>query len=174
MTLKRHWQRLARGITRSTIRTRGIGMLGHPSLPVFRGPSGPFARATREHVAKTPARHGGWQRRHEIRHRRLGPYHEVKSRYDRPPAGDQVGGKLLDQIGKEDGPALSVKEYHLGRDKVAVHQSLIDLVHPIRAWRASEVRIKDYVVALLSQSRRGEDLGRGVGSLPLWNKQVMK
>ena len=30
--------RLARGITLSTIRTRGGGMMGHPSLPAFRGP----------------------------------------------------------------------------------------------------------------------------------------
>ena len=44
-----------------------------------------------------------------------------------PPAGDQVDGKLLDQIGKKYGLAPDVKEHHLGRDKVALHHDLIDL-----------------------------------------------
>jgi hypothetical protein len=125
-------------------------------------------------VLKRVARRGVEGDAKLTRHRRLGRCHEVKFRYDSPPAGDQVGGKLLDQIGKERSTAFNVKEHHLGSDKFAVHQGQIDLVHPIRARRTFEVNIKDYVAALLSQSRLGVDLGCGVVALPLWKKQVMK
>ena len=67
-----------------------------------------------------------------------------------------------------------MEEYHLGRDQIALHEDLIDLAGPVRAWRISEIGIEDNVLALLSQSRRGIDLGFGIGALPFHKKQMVK
>ena len=108
------------------------------------------------------------------RHRRFGAHHKVQFRHQRSLAGEQAHGKLLDQIGKENGAAAAMEEYQLRRDKIALHEDLIDLAGPIRAWRISEIGIEDNVLALLSQSWRGVDLGSRIGALPLQKKQVVK
>jgi len=48
--------------------------------------------------------------------------------------------------------------------EVAQHQDLVDLLDPIRARCASEVSIKDDVLALFSQPRRRVELGFRVGA----------
>ena len=80
------------------------------------------------------------------------------------------GGKLLDEIAKEHGAALEVERHHFGRDQVALHHDLIDLLVPSGAWHISEVSIKDYVLPLLPQSWRSVDLGAGISALPFWEK----
>jgi hypothetical protein len=72
---------------------------------------------------------------------------------------------LLNKIGKEHTSALEVKEHQLGRDKVAVHHDMVDLIDPGTARCISELSVKDYILPLLSQSRRGVDLGAGISAL---------
>jgi len=107
-------------------------------------------------------------------HRWFRGNHQVPFRDKRPPAGEPVGGKLLQEIGKEHGGALGVKKHDLGGDDIAQHQDLIDLPGPMRHWRICQLTVKVEVLALLPQSRRGIEMRVGVGALPIGDEHMMQ
>ena len=161
--------------TRQAIQRRGAGMLAHPFLRVFRGPSAPSRRAMRKCVPESHARRGGWKAtRNLCGTEGSGP--TMRSSFAtsaRQPESKLAGSCWIRSV-KSAVPLFTWKNTTSCRDKIALHQDLIDLLGPIWARRISEVSIKDNVLTLLPQSWRGVDLGSGVGAFPLWNKQVVK
>ena len=67
-----------------------------------------------------------------------------------------------------------MKEHNLGRDEIAANEDLIDIGRPCGMRLFVKIEIECDVAALLSQARRGVELGFGIGPLPFAQENVMQ
>jgi len=106
--------------------------------------------------------------------RGLGGDHQVQPRHQRPPAAEPAVRKMLDQVGEDDRAAAPVKEHHLGRDPVARHRRLVDVLRPLGRRLITQVGVDHEVGPAPPQAWCGVELGLWKGLAPGLKEQVVQ
>lgn len=101
-------------------------------------------------------------------------HHQVKPGDDGPPSGEPSLWKLLQQIGKNGGPAGAVEKDGLGGDPVAAHQHHVDFAFPSGQRCVVDLACEGDIGALFTQAGRGEDGSVRAGAVPVGEEAVMQ